>query len=312
MDHLPDFIELHERADARTVPTTIAVAGADDPTVILALDAAVRRGWVRPIMVGPAERILTTARSLDLRLDGMRIIDVGGDEIASVAVAEVRAGHARALMKGQIATPALMKAVLNDHAGLRAGGIICQVVLMVIPRDDRRFLMADTGITVRPNLEDRADILRSTVVVAHGLGLCRPRVALMAATETVKASMPETLDAQELTRRHEQNALAGCLVQGPLSFDLAYAEDAAEKKRIDGTVVGAADIMVFPNLLSANLTVKAIMYTADCQFGGVLRGAAAPVVFMSRADSVATRLNSLALTLSILDHDERRDSSITA
>ena len=125
----------------------------------------------------------------------------------------------------------------------------------------------------------------------------------MAATESVKPVMPETLDALELSRRHEQHELADCLVQGPLTFDLAYAEDAGEKKRIAGEVVGAADIMLFPNLLSANLTVKAIMYTANCRFGGVLRGAAAPVVFMSRADNTATRLNSLALTLAILDHD---------
>ena len=172
---------------------------------------------------------------------------------------------------------------------------------MEIPRDGRRFLMADTGISVQPGLEEKADILRSTVEVAQALGLSRPRVALMAATETVKPAMPETLDAQELTRRHEQNELADCLVQGPLTFDLAYAEDAGAKKRIAGAVVGAADIMVFPDLLSANLTVKAIMYTADCRFGGVLMGASAPVVFMSRADT-ATRLNSLALTLAILDH----------
>jgi phosphate butyryltransferase len=132
----------------------------------------------------------------------------------------------------------------------------------------------------------------------------------MAATETVKPAMPETLDAQELTRRHEQGEFADCLVQGPLSFDLAYAEDAGEKKRIGGAVVGAADIMLFPDLLSANLTVKAIMYTADSRFGGVLRGAAVPVVFMSRADSTQTRLNSLALTLAILDYQVYRSSSL--
>ena len=126
-------------------------------------------------------------------------------------------------------------------------------------------------------------------------------MALMAATETVKATMPETIDAQELTRRHAQGEFADCLVQGPLSFDLAYAEDAGAKKRIDGAVVGAADVMLFPDLLSANLTVKAIMYTAYCQFGGLLRGTSAPVVFMSRADSTQTRLNSLALTLATLD-----------
>jgi phosphate butyryltransferase len=115
--------------------------------------------------------------------------------------------------------------------------------------------------------------------------------------------MPETVDALELTRRHEQGEFASSLIQGPLSFDLAYAQDAGDKKRIGGTVVGAADVMVFADLLSANLTVKAIMYTADCRFGGVLGGTAAPIAFMSRADNPQTRLNSLALTLADLDHN---------
>jgi phosphotransacetylase len=123
----------------------------------------------------------------------------------------------------------------------------------------------------------------------------------MAATETVKPAMPETLHADEIARRGERGEFPGCLVQGPLSFDLAYAADAGEKKRIRGSVVGAADIMIFPNLLAANLTVKAMMYTADCRFGGVLCGASAPVVFMSRADTTETRLNSLAFTLALLD-----------
>jgi phosphotransacetylase len=122
-------------------------------------------------------------------------------------------------------------------------------------------------------------------------------VALMAASEKVTEAMPETLDAAELQRRGEAGAFPGCVVRGPLSFDLAYAEDAAAKKRVAGA--GAAEVLLFPDLLSANLTVKAIMYTADCRFGGVLRGAACPVVFMSRADSTATRLNSLALAVAL-------------
>src|SRR5271165_6965793 len=300
---LPGFDELHQRADARSEPASIAVAGADDPTVIEALGIALERGWVRPLLVGPEAGIRAAARSLSLELDGMRILHAEADAVAPATVAEVRAGRAQAIMKGQIATPSLMKAVLDASYGLRTGRVICQVVLMEIPRDHRRFLMADTGITVQPSLEDKADILRSSVNVAHALGIALPRVALVAATETVKAAMPETVDAHELTRRHEQGEFASCLIQGPLSFDLAYARDAGDKKRIGGTVVGAADVMVFPDLLSANLTVKAIMYTADCRFGGVLGGTAAPVVFMSRADSPQTRLNSLALTLAILDRD---------
>jgi phosphotransacetylase len=124
----------------------------------------------------------------------------------------------------------------------------------------------------------------------------------MAATETVRPSMPETVDAAEICRRSRLGEFGDCVIEGPLSFDLAYAPEAGAKKNVEGNVVGAADIMLFPNLLSANLTVKAIMYTADCQFGGILMGTAAPVVFMSRGDTTATRLNSLALTLRMLDH----------
>ena len=195
-----------------------------------------------------------------------------------------------------------MKAVLDHDLGLRTGRVVCQVVLMELPRDRRRFLLADTGISVQPTLDERIDILRSAVEVADALWEPTPKVALMAATETVKQSMPETVEAAEIVRRNLHRELASCAIEGPLSFDLAYAADAGARKHIEGSVVGAADIMLFPNLLSANLTVKAIMYTADCKFGGVLRGTSAPVVFMSRADDTQTRLNSLALTLRVLEH----------
>jgi phosphotransacetylase len=203
-------------------------------------------------------------------------------------------------MKGQIPTPQLLHAMLQPDSGLRTDRVICQVVLLEL-RDGRRLLLADTGICIQPTLEQKADILRSAADVARALGADRPRIAVMAASESVTEAMPETLDAAELQRWCEAGKLGDCLVQGPLSFDLAFAADAAAKKRLGGAVAGAADVLLFPNLLSANLTVKAIMYTADCRFGGVLCGAACPVVFMSRADSTATRLQSLALALRILD-----------
>jgi phosphate butyryltransferase len=298
---LDGFDRLFRDADARTEPVGLAAAGGDDPSVIEALRIAADRGWVRPILVGAEERIRAIAASKGIVLDGFAIVPAEGDAIARAAVDVVRSGEARALMKGQIATPALMAAVLDPEAGLRTGRTICQVVLMEIARDDRRFLLADTGIAVKPNLRKRIDILRGAVDVAHALGSARPNVAMMAATESVKLDMPETVEADELTRRNRQGEFDDCVIEGPLSFDLAYAADAGAKKQVAGSVVGAADVMVFPNLLSANLTVKAIMYTADCRFGGVLRGTSAPVVFMSRADATATRLNSMALTLRIID-----------
>jgi phosphate butyryltransferase len=301
---LDGFDRLFQDADARAEPVSVAAAGGDDPTVLEALRIAADRGWVRPMLFGPEDRIRSLAASSRIALEGFGIVHAEREAIARAAVAAVRSGEARALMKGQIATPALMAAVLDPGAGLRTGRAIGQVVLMEIPRDDRRFLLADTGISVRPNLRKRIEILRAAVEVAHALGAPRPNVALMAATETVKLDMPETVESDELARRNRQGEFDDCVIEGPLSFDLAYAAEAGARKRIEGSVVGAADIMVFPNLLSANLTVNAIMYTADCRFGGVLKGTTAPVVFMSRADATATRLHSLALALRLIDRGD--------
>jgi phosphotransacetylase len=291
---LKTFDQLFQQADARKEPVPLAVAGGADRTVLEALRTAGDRGWVTPQLTGRETEIRRAAAESDVSLQGFTLIDA--DEPAAAAVAQVRGGQARMLMKGQIATPALMRAVLDPEAGLRTGRIICQVVLMEVRPAGRRFLLADTGICIQPTLEQKINILRSAVTVAHALGAEAPRVAVMAATEKVADAMPETLDAAELQRRGQAGEFPGCVVQGPLSFDLAYSIEAADKKHLQ---TEPADVMLFPNLLSANLTVKAIMYTADCRFGGVLCGAACPVVFMSRADTTATRLHSLALALAL-------------
>jgi phosphotransacetylase len=294
---LAGFDDLFQHADSLPGPVSVAVAGGADPTVLEAVRAACERHWIKPILSGREPEIRQIAAQQQVSLDGLTLID--SDEPAAAAVAEVHAGCAQLLMKGQIATPALMRAVLHPEAGLRTEQVICQVVLMEL-RSGRRFLLADTGICIQPTLDQKCDILKSAVEVARALGCARPRVALMAATETVSEAMPETLEAAELQRRAQAGDFGDCDVQGPLSFDLACTADAADKKRIGGPVVGAAEVMLFPNLLSANLTVKAIMYTADCRFGGVLCGVRCPVVFMSRADTTATRLQSLALALRLL------------
>jgi phosphotransacetylase len=298
---LDGFKRLFHDADEQMPRLTVAVAGADDPTVLEAMRIACDRGWVRPILFGPETRIRSIATAHEIDLDEFVIRDAEADALAASAVAEVRSGKAQALVKGQISTPCLMKAVLDRETGLRTDRVICQIVLMEVPRDRRRFLLADTGICVAPGLNERIDIMRSTIELAQVLWVERPRVALLAATETVNPAMPETLEAAEISRRGRQGEFGDCAVDGPLSFDLAYSAEASTRKQIGGEAAGAADVMIFPNLLSANLTVKAIMYTADCRFGGVLRGTIAPVVFMSRADDTPTRLNSLALSLRILN-----------
>lgn len=292
------FDELYREADRAAPRIPVVAAGGADGTVLEALRAACDRGWVTPIVSGQESQIRQTADACQVSLDDFTIlhsIDAGG-----AAVAAVRSGQARLLIKGQIATPDLMRALLDARTGLRTERVVCQVPLVEIRSSGRRLLMADTGVCIAPTREQKIDVLKSAVELARSLGADHPRVALMSATEKVTESMPDTLDAAEIVRRHRSGEIPGCVIEGPLTFDLAYAAAAGDKKQIAGSVIGQADVMIFPNLLAANLTIKAIMYTADCRFGGVLCGAACPVAFMSRADDTATRLNSLALALRLV------------
>lgn len=293
------FDALFAAADAERPSISVVAAGGADQTVLKALNEASKRAWVRPLLTGNRDEILRMALVAEVELDRFTIIDSA--DPAGAAVAEIKAGRARMLMKGQIATPDLMKAVLHQQHGLRTGKTLCQIVLMEISRDERRFLMGDTGLCIQPDFRQKREILEHMVAAAHPLGVDVPSLAVMSATEKVTNAMPDTEEAAELQRLSEAGVLGSCRVQGPLSFDLAYAADAGDKKRIAGSVVGAADGMLFPDLLSGNLTVKGIMYTADCRFGGVVWGAACPVVFMSRADRVETRLNSLVYALRCRD-----------
>lgn len=294
------FAELYEIADGRSHRAVVSVAGGADLSVLEALRTAFDRRWVRPVIFGDEAKTREIAAEAGIPLDGFEIRHSSPESIAVDAVALTRSKQADLLMKGLISTPLLMHSVLDPEHGLRTGRVVAQVVLMEIPAHDRKFILADTGITIAPKLRSKIDILQESVQVAQALGCERPRVAMMAATETLNTQMPDTLDSAELQKRNEAGEFSDCVIQGPLSFDLAYASDAGKKKKLEGEVVGAADVMIFPNLVAANLTVKAIMYTADCRFGGVLKGTTCPVVFMSRADTVRTRLNSLSLSLRLL------------
>ena len=296
---LNGFDELHAAADSAKPRVSVAVAGAADPTVLMALSEAHARGWVEPILVGAADEIRATAAAVGVDIASFEIVDTVAPAVA--AVDEIRAGRARLLMKGNIATPDLMHALLANNSGLRVGRTVCQIVLMEIVDQNRRFLLADTGITIQPTLAQKSEILESLIAVARALGANHPqRGRFSGRAKKTTPAMSDTLESAELARRNAAGQFAGAVVEGPLSFDLAYSgRRQSEKKRIAGEVVGAADALLFPNLVAANLTVKAMMYTSRSRFGGVLCGLTAPVAFMSRGDRVETRLNSLALALKL-------------
>lgn len=188
---LPSFSDLHRQADANAARVPIAVAGGAEGTVLAALRQAADHGWVEPLLFGGQSDMRQAADEHQVPLDGFHLFDA--DKPAQAAVAAVRRGRARLLLKGQISTPELMAAVLATDTGLRTGRVVCQVPLMEIVPTGRRFLLADTGVTIQPTLEQKIDILRGSVELAHALGAAEPRVALMAATKrAAKAAAVDT------------------------------------------------------------------------------------------------------------------------
>jgi phosphate butyryltransferase len=248
--------------------------------------AARKIGPKRLAIAGPPNEELVDALA-QAQADGIATAVPFDD--APAAVAAVRDGRADALMKGSVATQTFMKAVLDRENGLRAGGLLSHVA--VVEALGRLILITDGGIVLNPTLEEKATIITNAVAVARAMGIETPKVAVLAAVEKENPKMPETVDAAALSRMN----LPGCVVQGPLAVDNAVSPEAASAKGIGGPVAGRADILIVPSVLVGNIFAKGIMYFAHSKFGGVVAGAARPVMFLSRADTAEAKLNTIAL-----------------
>ncbi len=295
---LKSFEEIR-RAAAECGRKRIAVAGAD-AAAMEALDRARGMGLAEPILVeagepGAARRL---AAQLGVPPDAFRIIPAGGAEAAAAeAVRLAREGEADICMKGNVPTDAFMRAVLDRDRGLRSGRLVSHAAVLTSARLGRTFIVTDGGVNIAPSLEDKAEILRNALPLARALGSPRPKVAVMAAVEKPNPKMPATMDAAALAEMAARMEFGECDVGGPMALDNAVSEEDARKKGIEHPVSGRAEILLVPDIHSGNLMAKAIMYFSECEFGGIVMGTRAPVAFLSRADSAATRLNSIALAV---------------
>lgn len=205
------------------------------------------------------------------------------------AVAAVRAGDAEVLLKGGVDTGEFMRAVLDAERGLRSGKLISHI--LVLQAFGRLMLITDGGIVMTPSLEQKAEIIRNALPIAHRLGIRRPRIAVLTASEKVNPRMPETLHAAELSKMD----FGDCVVEGPLAVDLAVSPEAARAKGVFGEVAGRADVLLVPSVLVGNIFAKGIMYFGGCRGGGIVAGTSHPVTFLSRSDTAETKLNTIAL-----------------
>lgn len=276
---------------------TVAVAAAEDEPVLEAVEFCHANQVADAILVGDEDKIRAIAQTLDIDPEGLRIINEPDPARAALTAVElVSSGQADMFMKGLIDTKTFLRAVLNKEVGLRTGRRITHVGVFDLPPYDRLLYITDAAFTMYPTLEEKKAMIENAVGLAHALGNENPKVAPICAVEVVNPDMPPTLDAQKLTQMNEAGEITGCTVYGPLAFDNAIDREAAVHKKIDHPVAGQADIFLMANIEAGNGVFKAITYTCQGErHGGILLGAAAPVIVTSRADSFEAKVNSIAL-----------------
>jgi phosphate acetyltransferase len=262
-----------------------------------ALDAAKAR-LIVPVLVGPENKIRATAAEIGADISAYRLVAVPHSHAAAeTAVALARSGEVESIMKGSLHTDELMSEVVLKESGLRTERRLSHVFVMDVPSYPRPLLITDAAINIEPNLEDKRDIVQNAIDLAHLLGIAEPKVAILAAVETVTSKLPSTLDAAALCKMAERGQITGGILDGPLALDNAVSLASAKTKGIHSAVAGRADILVVPNMESGNMIAKQLEYLADAQAAGIVLGARVPIVLTSRSDSAHSRVASCAVAL---------------
>jgi phosphotransacetylase len=288
-------------------PIPTAVAHPCEATALAAALEAGAKGLITPILVGPAAKIAEVAKQGGLALGQTRIVDAPHSHgAAAKAVALVREGQAELLMKGSLHTDELLGAVVARETGLRTGRRISHVFVMDVPTYHKVLVVTDAAINIAPTLEDKVDICQNAIDLAIALGVPRPKVAILAAVETVTSKMPATIDAAALCKMADRGQITGGLLDGPLAFDNAISAEAARIKKITSDVAGDPDILLVPDLEAGNMLAKQLSFLANADSAGLVLGARVPIILTSRADTVRSKIASCAVA--VLTAHARRQS----
>ncbi|NLL43423.1 MAG: bifunctional enoyl-CoA hydratase/phosphate acetyltransferase [Firmicutes bacterium] len=278
---------------------SLAVAWGVDGGVLKACREAIDHNLVREVLVtGPADQIEAAAGEAGVNLEGFSIHYASSpEEGAAEAVRFIREGKSDLLMKGQLSTGTILRAVLHKEFGIRAQALLSHIAAVELPAG-RLALLTDAAMNVKPDLAQKVAILDNAIQFAWSIGLTNPKAAVLASVETVNPQMQDTIDAACLAvmgRRGQFSRKA--LVDGPLAFDNAYSKEAAKQKGIESEVAGNADIFMVQELTAGNLLYKALSFVGGLSIAGVIYGAKCPIVLTSRADSAESKLNAIALAL---------------
>lgn len=273
----------------------IAVVAGEDLGILQVIAKAEEIGLSEFIIIGDESEIRSIINNNSLVIKAHVVNEPDHKKAADMAVDLVVEGEAGTLMKGMLHSSVFLKAILNKEKGLNTGKHITQISVMEKDNDDGFLFITDCAITVSPDLLGKKEVLENAVDLTHKLGIELPKVAVLASLEVVNPSMQDTIDAAVLSKMAERDQITGCIVDGPFAFDNAISEDAARQKGITSSVAGNADIIVVPNLTVGNTLTKSITYIAKKIVVSATVGAAVPIVFTSRTESLEGKLISIAL-----------------
>ncbi|WP_297439041.1 phosphate butyryltransferase [uncultured Clostridium sp.] len=274
----------------------VSVAVAQDEPVLEALKEASRLGLVDGILVGDEIEIKSIAKKIDFDLTDFKIVNETNIAKATLeAVRIVSSGEADMVMKGLVDTATFLRSVLNKEVGLRTGKLMSHVSVFEIDGYDRLLFLTDAAFNTYPDLKAKVQIINNSVSVATACGIKIPKVGAVCAVEVVNQDMQATVDAALLAKMSDRGQIKGCLVDGPFALDNAISIEAAEHKGVKGEVAGRADIILLPNIETANVMYKTLTMLSKTKNGGLLVGTSAPVILTSRSDSFEVKVNSIAV-----------------
>lgn len=276
-------------------PLWTAVAHPCDESALSGTIEAFEAGLIKPILVGPADKIRGIAEKLGLDIAGIEIVDVPHSQAsAERAVALVREGKAELLMKGSLHSDEILGEV-TKRDGLRTGRRVSHVFVMDVPTHPQTLFITDAAVNIAPDLMAKRDIVQNAIDLFVGLGLGTPKVAILSAVENVTVAIPSTIEAAALCKMADRGQITGGELDGPLAFDNAISEEAARIKGIKSTVAGKAQILVVPDLEAGNMLAKNLSFLSNADAAGIVLGARVPIILTSRADNLRSRLASCAV-----------------
>ena len=282
----------------------LSVAAAHDEEVLLAIKSATEMNIITPILVGQEDKIRKISDEINFDLNGIKIIDKDTiEECAEVAVKLVSSKEADFVMKGLLDTSVILKAVLNKEWGLRTDSLLSHVMVYEADFYPKLLVTTDGGMNIAPNYEQKVKILKNAIKATEPLGLETIKVCALAAKEKVNPKMQATVDAKELEDACKNGEFGeNIIVEGPLAFDLAVSKEACEVKGFKTEVGGDVDIILMPTIEVGNGIGKAFTYAAGAKSAGIIMGAKAPIVLVSRADTHESKLYSIAYGAIVAAH----------